>query len=376
MVPPYRLDFTDSNLQTLYTNLSASVSDGEFDTGVRSIGYMQAGRRAIAVSADHVLSSAEIFERIAHRPALDSVYQTFAGESLPWLPTSGTSTQNLLRQFDAMVSAWQAAHPAEDPQGAAMLRRIYDWVSDPLEWGMRVDSSAPELSIEQLADQRRGDCSEFAKLFFMLLRRAGYNPTLNWVARDMNGDEATHIVVGVDVGGQAHLLDPVYQSFNAPHQSVTRMSPRELLAWHWNNRAQDIEASSPRRAIGLYTRALSIDPANPHFLTNRGTVRLREGDTVLAQADFRSAIAAVSNFHPAIFELGNIEYDAGNYRAAATYYRRSVALAPSRIDYRRNLVLAFYYAGQASLAQRELAALLLRDPSQRELARLVGSSSS
>lgn len=397
----YSIGFTDADLYSAYTDAQRTVTLAELDAGARGLGYTQTSARSLAASGDQVIASPEVFEALVSRNSLHNVYQRFASEPLPWLAASasasGSATSSLLTEFDTMVADWRRAHPSESRTGEAMARAIYQWVNSPTGFAMVHDPAARELNIEQIATQRRGDCTEYAKLFLLLMSRAGFTTFPVWVQRDLNGAETAHIVAGVEIGGRTVLLDPVYSRFNPAHQATVRMSSREFLGWHWNNRALDVQRTNPAEALRLFNRALLIDPTNPHFLTNRGMLHLRwersyrdeaasltgaerrvklsaaSVERTSARSDFNAAVASVPNFHYAQFQLGNMEYDSDRFSSAVTFYRSALTSSPANESYFRNLILALHSAGEAARARRELGRMVALYPGQMDLVRLVGT---
>jgi len=366
-----RLGFNNSELIPVYEELSRNFPQQRIDLGATSLDYTQMGTRSLAKANDGRIDSAELFEALVSNPKLHAVYRRFASEPLPWEAGTQPATQTFLRRFDGMVARWRKEHPQEPRTGEALVREIYGFVTLGTGLGMRADESAPEMNIDQIVAQGRGDCTEFTKIFLLLLSRAGYSPFPVWVRKDLRGAEPIHIVAAVEVGGKNLLLDPVYGSFNPLHLSVSRISLREFLAWHWNNKALEVQQRSPDRALQYFARALSIDPNNPHFLTNRGIFRLKRGELALAIGNFKAALRESPNFHPALFQMGNVEFDEENYLEAADFYRQAVAQSPRREVYLHNLVLANSLGGDRASAKRVFQELCKIMPAQPELLKML-----
>jgi Tfp pilus assembly protein PilF len=110
------------------------------------------------------------------------------------------------------------------------------------------------------------------------------------------------------------------------------------LAWHWNNIAIDRATdTSPSSALSAYEQALEMDPRNPHIYLNRGIFYAAQGDPVRARSDFERALRIDRRFHPAYYELGNLDFDSGRFTSAIRNYRMALRLAPDESDYQANL---------------------------------------
>ena len=363
--PPYTIRFSNEPaLQTLYQDLlSAGQTEASLDQGFSSIDYSRIRAGTSQGGFDRSLDSAELFQRITTVPRLASAYRRYAGESLPWEPGTSAATQTALQNFDRNIAAWRATHHLPSGVNQALARHIFDWVTDAQGLALSVGNHLPERNFDETLANLGGDCTEFTKVLMTLLRRAGFDAFPVWVGEDSNGDRVEHIATGIQLGGRTVLLDPVYGAFDAQHRQTVRMSPREFLAWHWNNRALDQQSSSPAMALSFYQRALAMDPGNPHILHNRGVFhRDHRQDNVAARADFETALRSDSRFAEAHYELGNLDYDAGNYRAAVSRYTQALALHSGDSRYRRNLVLAQLHLGFRLEARRQLGILVQQDP--------------
>lgn len=377
--PPYTVRFSsEPALQGLFQDLlGAGSTRRDLDQGFASIDYSRVRGGSSQGASDRSLDSAELFQRITAAGGLSPVYRRFAGEALPWEPGSGTATQTALQSFDQDLAAWRSANGTASGTRLALARHIFEWVTDAGGLSLSVRHHLPERNFDETIANLGGDCTEFTKVLMTLLQRAGFEAFPVWVGEDLHGDRVQHIATGVRVGGRTVLLDPIYGAFDAQHRQTVRLSPREFLAWHWNNRALDQLNVSAAAAQGLFQRALWIDPANPHILLNRGLLhRDRRRDPAAARADFEAALRADPRFSEAHYELGNMEYDAGRYRDAATRYVQALALHSGDSRYRRNLILAQYRLGNLSEARRQLDLLAHQDPQAEglvRLRRLVGS---
>jgi len=357
--------------------LAAGRTRRDLDQGFASIDYSRVRGGASQGAFDRSLDSAELFQRITAVSGLASAYRRFAGEALPWEPGSGAATQAALQAFDRDIASWRVANALPSGTHVDLARHIFSYVTDAGGLNLSVRHNLPERNFDETIANLGGDCTEFTKVLMTLLRRAGFDAFPVWVGEDSRGDRVQHIATGIRVGGRTLLLDPIYGVFDAQHRQTVRLSEREFLAWHWNNRALDQWNVSATTAQGLFQRALWMDPANPHILLNRGLWhRDARQDPTAARADFEAALRADPRFAEAHYELGNMEYDAGLYRGAATRYAQALALHSGDSRYRRNLILAQCRLGNLPEARRQLDLLVQQDPHAEGLARLrrlVGS---
>lgn len=102
------------------------------------------------------------------------------------------------------------------------------------------------------------------------------------------------------------------------------------------------EAGEAEQAIEQYDEASRVDPANPIPDYNRGVVRAREGDAEGALDAFRRASAAgdASLAADALFNEGNVHLESQEFEPAIDSYLKSLDLAPTDPDARRNLEIA------------------------------------
>lgn len=380
MTPPlYTIRFSsEPALQTLYQDLlSAGQTRRGLDQGFASIDYSRVRSGLAQGNSDRSLESAELFQRITSTTGFATAYRRFAGEALPWEPGSATTTQTALQNFDQNIATWRAANGLPSGTNRALAEHIFAWVTDASGLNLSVRNNLAERNFDETLANLGGDCTEFTKVLMTLLQRVGFEAFPVWVGEDSRGDRVQHIATGISLGGRTVLLDPIYQAFDAQHRQTVRLSLREFLAWHWNNRALDAAPNSASTALDLYQRALWVDPANPHILLNRGLLhRDRRQDTTAARADFEAALGVDPRFAEAHYELGNMEYDAGRFREAVTRYSQALALNGTDSRYRRNLVLAEYRQGHLAEARRQLGLLAQQDPNAPDLSRLrrmVGS---
>lgn len=91
-------------------------------------------------------------------------------------------------------------------------------------------------------------------------------------------------------------------------------------------------AHDDRRLAGLLTRLAVDEAATPEVLTIVGDAALRRNDSDSAQSYFSDALAADSDYVPALRSMAALAVAAGNLAAANTYIDRALANASGDID--------------------------------------------
>ena len=94
------------------------------------------------------------------------------------------------------------------------------------------------------------------------------------------------------------------------------------------------------------------------------------------QQDFTSAIERLKNViqqhngnYQALYALGNVQKDAGDYLGALDSFEKAVDLAPQWVEARSNLAATLHYLGRVSEAVAQLRKALEIDPSNLDLQR-------
>src|SRR5262245_27322103 len=95
-------------------------------------------------------------------------------------------------------------------------------------------------------------------------------------------------------------------------------------AWHG---LMYYEQGRYRRALAAFDEAVREQPSAAAY-ANRGTTRIRLGDTAGAIADFTSALQLTPNDSEILFNRGNARLVAGDPRGAVTDFTRAVELRP------------------------------------------------
>ncbi|KAL4069411.1 TPR-like protein [Scleroderma citrinum] len=90
-------------------------------------------------------------------------------------------------------------------------------------------------------------------------------------------------------------------------------------------------------AIDAYTNAISLDPTNPVYYSNRAAAYSSKGDHSAAVIDSEKAIEADPSFVKGYSRLGHAHYTLGNYRAAADAYKKGLDLDPTNANLKSGL---------------------------------------
>ena len=133
---------------------------------------------------------------------------------------------------------------------------------------------------------------------------------------------------------------------------ASRANPQYAEAASWAARSYQ-EAGLPQQAVPFWERVIELNPddtRSAYFLDlarnqsgygaeassafNRGVSAYQNANLEAAQAAFEEAVAARSTYADAWAWLGRIHFDRGEYSAAASDYRRALALVPDDASYR------------------------------------------
>ena len=134
--------------------------------------------------------------------------------------------------------------------------------------------------------------------------------------------------------------------------TASRANPQYSEAASWAARSYQ-EAGKPQQAVPFWERLVELNPNDTraaYFLElarnqsgygaeassafNRGLTAYQNANLEAAQAAFEEAVAARSTYADAWAWLGRIHFDEGEYSAAASDYRRALALVPDNTSYR------------------------------------------
>src|SRR5271165_5219212 len=92
-----------------------------------------------------------------------------------------------------------------------------------------------------------------------------------------------------------------------------------------------------REAIRYFTEALRQDHKNAKLYNKRGLAELSLGEHAAARADFTKATKYNHNYPEAWNDLGVAYYLDKDYKSAAKYFKKAIALDETRASFHANL---------------------------------------
>ncbi|KAJ3972305.1 putative stress-induced protein STI1 [Lentinula raphanica] len=90
-------------------------------------------------------------------------------------------------------------------------------------------------------------------------------------------------------------------------------------------------------AIEAYSQAISLDPGNPIYYSNRAAAYSSKGDHLSAVGDAQMALAADPKFVKAYHRLGHAQYCLSDYKASADAFERGLKLDPTNAGLKSGL---------------------------------------
>lgn len=217
------------------------------------------------------------------------------------------------------------------------LQRLVHMIFDEDGMHLLYDPYATQTLTETWQTQR-ANCLSFTLMFVTLARAAGIDARVQEVAQVVtwHQDQGAiynigHVNVGVNLDGRIALVDldrnVLYDRYG-PH----RIDQQRALA---------------------------------HFYNNRGAMRMSDGDTALARAYYRAALAQDPAFVAGWNNLGVLEARSGNLAEAERAYRTALQLQPRNAASLTNASALYRRLGdtrQAGLLARRLQQVQRSDP--------------
>jgi len=128
-------------------------------------------------------------------------------------------------------------------------------------------------------------------------------------------------------------------------------------------------------AIGSYTQALTHDPTNAVYYSNRAAAYSSKGDHERAVSDAEKAIEIDPSFSKAYHRLGHAHYSLGDYTSAADAFKRGLDVDPSNANLKSGLQNAEARSeptSSSAAADRSVPAATGAPPGMGGLADLLG----
>jgi tetratricopeptide (TPR) repeat protein len=166
--------------------------------------------------------------------------------------------------------------------------------------------------------------------------------------------------------------------FRAPDQpDADRV--RRAAAEHWFQRGLELEQTGAPVAevMEAYQKAVELDPTSAGALVNLGTIQFNARNWKAAERYYLDALQADPNYALAHFDLANLYDERGDRGKALEHYQSALRISPQYADAHYNLALLYQASNQPMTAVRHWTEYLRLDPgshwssiARRELAKL------
>jgi tetratricopeptide (TPR) repeat protein len=197
--------------------------------------------------------------------------------------------------------------------------------------------------------------------------------------------------IRVDIDGRAmeaesgQLLldfDPVELKRLLEFRTPEHLNPervRRAAAEHWFQRGLELEQTGAAVAevMEAYQKAVELDPTSAGALVNLGTIQFNARNWKAAERYYLDALQADPNYALAHFDLANLYDERGDRGKALEHYQSALRISPQYADAHYNLALLYQASNQPMTAVRHWTEYLRLDPgshwssiARRELAKL------
>lgn len=239
------------------------------------------------------------------------------------------------------MEAFLAAHVHRRAGPQVRLQELIDAIIDADGFGLHFDDRTRTAAAT--FRERRGNCLSFSNLFVALAREVGLDASFQEVELppDWSLDQDVfvlnrHVNVHLDLGELGeHVVDFNIDDFRSSYDTRI-ISDARARAHFFNNRGvEHLQAGATGAALAAFRTALeegdrSFSPA----WTNLGTLYLRTGHPVHAEACYRQALEADRGDTVAMSNLVRLYERQGRHELAADY-RRVVTRHRNRNPYYR-----------------------------------------
>ncbi len=103
----------------------------------------------------------------------------------------------------------------------------------------------------------------------------------------------------------------------------------------------DESPSTYEHAVGLYERAVALDPTLAIVYTNLGNIRFRQGDLEAAEILYHKALQYDVAQPEAHYNLGYMTFERGGFETAITYFLTALERDPRFADAHFNVAMAY-----------------------------------
>ena len=122
------------------------------------------------------------------------------------------------------------------------------------------------------------------------------------------------------------------------------------------------ERGKTQEAVAHYESILAVDPCHAPACINLGTIRYNQRHFIEAEALYRRATIADSNYALAFFDLGNVLDELQRLPEAITAYCTAIRLVPNYGDAHYNVALAYERSNDRRAALRHWTTYIKLDP--------------
>lgn len=259
----------------------------------------------------------------------------------------------------------------------SLIRAIISDDSFGLEFGERTRTASETFRL------RRGNCLSFANLFVAMARAAGLDASFqevdippDWTLDDEVFVLNRHVNVLVDLGPSGeHVVDFDIEDFRSGYDTRT-ISDARALAHFYNNvgveRLREGDAASA--AANFRTAIVDCDRRFSPAWTNLGTLYLREGREVCAEAAYLEALRADPGDSVAMSNLTRLYERRGDTERAAALHKQVVRHRNRNPYYRYFLARQAYETGDYRTAVGHLKYAIRKKPGEARFYFLLGTS--
>ena len=176
----------------------------------------------------------------------------------------------------------------------------------------------------------------------------------------------------IQVAREHHQAGRLSQA-EAIYQQILQVAPNHPDALHLSGLIA-LRGGKNEIAIGLISRAISVNPSNPIYYINLGNALKDQGRLEEAILNYHQALSIKPDFAEACNNLGNALKEQGNLEAAIESFRRSIALKPNFAETHSNLGNALKDQGQLEEAIACYGQALLLKPDYAEAYNNLGAT--
>lgn len=145
-------------------------------------------------------------------------------------------------------------------------------------------------------------------------------------------------------------------------QKLKQQSDRGLAMSKAAEAAAAVKAGNYQKAVGLYRQACAAEPTDASLAYQLAFVLDNLGDRAGERAALEQAIRANPDFAPAHYQLGSMDFQAGDEAGAERQFRLTVAEVPANSQAWTSLAAALDAESRFEEARRAVASALQLDP--------------